>query len=489
MKNFHFFLIISNLLLNLFSSENLIEIPFEIFDSFNSKTLMFDLYYSQIKTRIKLGSKSENFNATISFHCENFYIFGEEMKEKNPEFFPFFNRNSSDSFKTISSLMPNFFEVYSKSFQAKDKIEFENFIINEFKFIYALEFNDDFAEKKIPNCVLGLQKFSDGGLQDFSIANQLKMNKKIEKKTFHFEFQEKNIFNEKGKIFFGFDFFPNENVLKINSGKDQKNRIKWSFNFDHVKIGERKLNYSNDAIIFPEIGLLKSTSEFFEFVQKDFFDKEKCELLPLNNSTDPYRKKFYYSCDKNVDVNKMKPLKFYLKKINFHFVFEPEDLFREIEGKKIFLVVLTKAASSYWVFGREFLKKYQLFFDEDRKIIGIQSNNKNNDNNNKNNDNNNNNNNNDNYNNINDINDINNNNNNNNEKISVKNENFLNVFFIVILSVVIIIIIIILIIITKKTKNKKNFIPKLKNENDFSLELKNEYSTTEESLNYKKITN
>jgi hypothetical protein len=46
-----------------------------------------------------------------------------------------------------------------------------------------------------------------------------------------------------------------------------------------------------------------------------------------------------------------------------------------------------------------------------------------------------------------------------------------------------------LIIITKKTKNKKNFIPKLKNENDFSLELKNEYSTTEESSDYKKIPN
>ncbi len=86
-----------------------IEIPFEFFLFSSENSLMNDLYYSQIKTTIKLGSKNQIFNATISFHSENFYIFGEEIKEKNPEFFPLFNRNSSESFEISSSLMNNFF--------------------------------------------------------------------------------------------------------------------------------------------------------------------------------------------------------------------------------------------------------------------------------------------------------------------------------------------------------------------------------------------
>jgi hypothetical protein len=358
-----------------------IEIPFEFFLFSSENSLMNNLYYSQIKTTIKLGSKSQIFNATISFHSENFYIFGEEIKEKNPEFFPLFNRNSSESFEISSSLMNNFFEVYKKSYQSKDKIEFDNLILNNFKFIYAIEFNNDFNKKKIPTCAFGLQKFSEGGIRDFSIVNQLKKENLIEKSTFSFDFEEKKIMKEKGKISFGFDFYSNENILKINCGKNvpKENKINWSFNFDYVKFGDENLIYSKNAIIYTEIGLIKATSEFSEKIQKEFelnFN-EKCELLELNNSTDVYKKKFYYSCDKKINVNKIKTLKFYLKNINFYFVFEAKDLFYEINGKKIFMIVLTKAASSYWIFGREFLKKYKLFFDEDRKIIGISNENKN----------------------------------------------------------------------------------------------------------------
>ena len=373
-------LIIINIII-IIKSESSIEIPFEFFLFSSTDSLMNDLYYSQIKTTIKLGSKSQIFNATISFHSENFYIFGEEIKQKNPEFFPLFNRNSSESFEILSSLMNNFYEVYLKSYQSKDKIEFDNLILNNFKFIYAIEFNNNFNKKKIPTCAFGLQKFSEGGIRDFSILNQLKKENLIEKSTFSFDFEEKKIMKEKGKISFGIDFISNENILKINCGKNvpKENKINWSFNFDYVKFGDENLIYSKNAIIYTEIGLIKATSEFSEKIQKEFelnFN-EKCELLELNNSTDVYKKKFYYSCDKKINVNKIKTLKFYLKNINFYFVFEPKDLFYEINGKKIFMIVLTKAASSYWIFGREFLKKYKLFFDEDRKIIGISNENKN----------------------------------------------------------------------------------------------------------------
>ena len=67
----------------------------------------------------------------------------------------------------------------------------------------------------------------------------------------------------------------------------------------------------------------------------------------------------------------MKNLIFELKSINYSFVFEPKDLFIEFENKKFIIVIFSYDYSNKWVFGKYFLRKYSLYFDKDKKIIGF----------------------------------------------------------------------------------------------------------------------
>ena len=85
----------------------------------------------------------------------------------------------------------------------------------------------------------------------------------------------------------------------------------------------------------------------------------------------------YYYCNKDFDENTMEDLIFELKSINYSFVFHGNDLFLEENGVKYFKIIfLHYSKNYYWYLGRDFLKKYRLRFDTDRKLIYIPLNNK-----------------------------------------------------------------------------------------------------------------
>ena len=73
----------------------------------------------------------------------------------------------------------------------------------------------------------------------------------------------------------------------------------------------------------------------------------------------------------DVDVNQMDDLVFGLNQINYNFTFSGKELFYEENKKKYFKIVFLLYNNPYWFFGREFLKKYQLYFDMARKLIYI----------------------------------------------------------------------------------------------------------------------
>ena len=63
---------------------------------------------------------------------------------------------------------------------------------------------------------------------------------------------------------------------------------------------------------------------------------------------------------------------FELKSINFNFTFTGKELFYIENKKKYFKILFVFSNSqSYWYLGREFLKKYRLRFNPDKKLIYI----------------------------------------------------------------------------------------------------------------------
>ena len=69
-----------------------------------------------------------------------------------------------------------------------------------------------------------------------------------------------------------------------------------------------------------------------------------------------------------------KNLSFILKDIDYEFVLSYKDLFIQKENEYIFSIafdIQKESKDTYWILGNPFMKKYQLVYDLDRKIIGL----------------------------------------------------------------------------------------------------------------------
>ena len=68
----------------------------------------------------------------------------------------------------------------------------------------------------------------------------------------------------------------------------------------------------------------------------------------------------------------MQNLTFELKSINFNFTFNGKDLFFEKDNKKFFKILfLFDNYQVYWYLGHDFLEKYKIRFDLERKLLYI----------------------------------------------------------------------------------------------------------------------
>ena len=79
-------------------------------------------------------------------------------------------------------------------------------------------------------------------------------------------------------------------------------------------------------------------------------------------------------CSSNFDITSFKNLIFELKDIETQFVFTYKDLFIKENNEYIFGIVFDEdvdAKDPTWIFGKPFMKKYELVYDLDRKIIGL----------------------------------------------------------------------------------------------------------------------
>ena len=73
-------------------------------------------------------------------------------------------------------------------------------------------------------------------------------------------------------------------------------------------------------------------------------------------------------------MNNFKNISFVLKDIDYEFVLTYKDLFIEKNNEYIFLIAFdhnVAKTSPIWILGKPFMKKYQLVYDLDRKIIGM----------------------------------------------------------------------------------------------------------------------
>ena len=64
-------------------------------------------------------------------------------------------------------------------------------------------------------------------------------------------------------------------------------------------------------------------------------------------------------------------MKFYNIEMKYYFELNYNDLFIKEDDKYYFIIAFFNYEINYWILGRPFLKKFQIIFDQEKKLIGF----------------------------------------------------------------------------------------------------------------------
>ena len=179
-----------------------------------------------------------------------------------------------------------------------------------------------------------------------------------------------DIFNQ--NYFDDFSYLKKDNEYNIVNAKDLEAILAWTFNFEKIyyTINDTRIFINNliGGLSF-ETDLVQCPWGYFDSIKNKFFDyffkNNICYLAKGSYN--------YIYCDKKQfekEVQNFPTLYFRSNGLDKIFSLTGEDLFREFNGYLLFMMVYKEFSYKYWTLGKIFLKKYNFYFDNDKKIVG-----------------------------------------------------------------------------------------------------------------------
>ena len=347
--------------------------PFSKKNQYDKKTNFF-LYYREndFYTNLTLGNPKTIIPSKLTFFYSPCAIKSSNLKgiydEKKSKTY-----NKTNEYQWTFSM-----ELFLNGFLSKENIILKNYdnkeiLYDNYSFILVTKLIENIT---FPNSITGL-KYEDTYLvREQGLIYQLKQNKLIENHAFTILFNEKN--DKEGNLIIG--NYPHEYDSGYNDSYFKTSKLKifytenvfWVIKMDSIIWGNEDLSgYKNmrfvldiNAIICPS-SHLKSFENFFKQFQGCKKNSYKNGILN--------EFQVYFTCDLNFDINNFPPVKFISKDFNFTFELNAIELFIKDEDKFLFLIVINENYDFYWDLGTPFLKKYQMVFDIEKKLVGFYS--------------------------------------------------------------------------------------------------------------------
>ena len=343
-------------------------IPF-IKESLNEKNNFYSYFTkNNISTLIEIGTPYQKIPFYIKLDEFPISILGNKNKGK-------YNEIKSNTYNKEEECDYYFYKGNFEGCISNDIFNIKN---EKIKFSFLL-INNHSIESQMDNNIFGLTFYSRrfSGQQFIYL---LKNNKIIDSYNFYFKYNEKD---ENGNLIIGnfpheIDKNYDEKLLKLINLNIKNNEFLWKFSIDEIYFDDKIINEKNFIEIKIDIKGIIGTEKYNQYFKSNFIDKNnnKCQI----DFSEDKKYKFYY-CDKNVDISKIKIIKFNSKVFNSSFEFNYKDLWIEFNEKLYYQIIfknfiLNNENDNNWIFGELFLKKYLLLFNQDKKVIGIYENKK-----------------------------------------------------------------------------------------------------------------
>jgi len=359
MIKLNFFFILSFIYINL-TYESYIVYPFKKSTKEN-KSYPENLLQNDLEITLKIGTPPQSVDLNLRSRIYTFFVTSSQVNLP----YKLFNEKESTSLVQISKKETNFTNMeYSKGLKISESIYIND---KELKGI-TLMLGTELAYNECG--ALGLRLInSHESSNDLSFIYQIKKYANLDSYTFTLKYKN----DEEGDLIIGayphvYDNKFNEKNFFYSKAGSNKNGVNWVLNFDIIRYNNKSVNVgSKKSLINIEYGLIQAPFKYKNYFKNNFYGDRCSEFNDKRNVT-------IVHCSSNFDITSFKDLIFELKDIETQFVFTYKDLFIKENNEYIFGIVFDEdvdAKDPTWIFGKPFMKKYELVYDLDRKIIGL----------------------------------------------------------------------------------------------------------------------
>ena len=360
MIKLNFFFVLSFIYINL-TYESYIVYPFKKSTKEN-KSYPENLLQNDLEITLKIGTPPQSVDLNLRSRIYTFFVTSSQVNLP----YKLFNEKESTSLVQISKKETNFTNMeYSKGLKISESIYIND---KELKGI-TLMLGTELAYNECG--ALGLRLInSHESSNDLSFIYQIKKYANLDSYTFTLKYKN----DEEGDLIIGayphvYDNKFNEKNFFYSKAGSNKNGVNWVLNFDIIKYNNKSVNVgSKKSLINIEYGLIQAPFKYKNYFKNNFYG-DRC-----SEKFNDRRNVTIVHCSSNFDITSFKDLIFELKDIETQFVFTYKDLFIKENNEYIFGIVFDEdvdAKDPTWIFGKPFMKKYELVYDLDRKIIGL----------------------------------------------------------------------------------------------------------------------
>jgi hypothetical protein len=247
--------------------------------------------------------------------------------------------------------------------------------ITDFSFL-NVDNNNHKGQFEINSGKIGFDRRLDKETENALFLKQMKKRNIIASYLFYLEYNEDGT---SGNIVLG--AAPHElNKQYKEEDKKETNSVSfgkytlWGLQFDALFFDNQVLDiYLKKAIFSFENGFILAAKPFQDIILQKFFTNYITQGLCVEEHVSSLYET--YSCiddPKQVDFASFPNLDFYNSELNITYTLTYKDLFYPFEGKKYCLLYfhIMNNFDSYWILGKPFLKKYQIYFNWDAKTVG-----------------------------------------------------------------------------------------------------------------------
>ena len=360
MIKLNFFFILSFIYINL-TYESYIVYPFKKSTKEN-KSYPENLLQNDLEITLKIGTPPQSVDLNLRSRIYTFFVTSSQVNLP----YKLFNEKESTSLVQISKRETNFTNMeYSKGLKISESIYIND---KELKGI-TLMLGTELAYNECG--ALGLRLInSHESSNDLSFIYQIKKYANLDSYTFTLKYKN----DEEGDLIIGayphvYDNKFNEKNFLYSKAGSNKNGVNWVLNFDVIRYNNKSVNVGpKKSLINIEYGLIQAPFKYKNYFKNNFYG-DRC-----SEKFNDKRNVTIVHCSSNFDITSFKDLIFELKDIETQFVFTYKDLFIKENNEYIFGIVFDEdvdAKDPTWIFGKPFMKKYELVYDLDRKIIGL----------------------------------------------------------------------------------------------------------------------